>query len=77
MLRPRHCSDFLNRNCVALLPTQSRSRYPFCGEGESSMEGIMDMSGRWHLRVNWTSLLDGTLLVTGVVSALSVAMQLI
>jgi hypothetical protein len=41
------------------------------------MEGIMDMSGRWHLRVNWTSLLDGTLLVTGVVSALSVAMQLI
>ena len=37
----------------------------------------MDMSGRWHLQVNWTRLLDGTLLVTGVISVASLAVQLI
>jgi hypothetical protein len=37
----------------------------------------MNTSRLWHLRVDGTKILDGTLLVTGFVSVLAIAAQLI
>ena len=62
---------------LVALPPHLGSRIGDAGKGRFIREGIMDTDRLWNAQVNWTRFFDASLLITGFVSAASVALQLI